>query len=332
MKYRTFGRMNWQVSEIGFGAWAIGGDAWGPQKDEDSLQALRLALDLGVNFIDTAQGYGNGHSEELIGKILKERGEKIGAGNIKIATKIPPTPGNWPPFPEDRIQERFPEAYLRDRLEFSLKKLQAETIDVLQLHTWTRAWNEDPVALHILQKFKQEGKILAAGVSTPEHDQNCLIDLMRDGLLDAVQVIYNIFEQEPAAEFLPTAQQNNVGVIIRVVFDEGSLTGKFKEDTEFPKGDFRRAYFKGERLKDTVDRVNKVRKTITKHKQDPDDLASIAIRFVLQHAATSTVIPGIRNVHQAKINCAVSDQPVLNNALYEDLKRHNWRRAFWYAG
>ena len=131
MKYRTFGRMNWQVSEIGFGAWAIGGDAWGPQKDEDSLQALNLALDLGVNFIDTAQGYGKGHSEELIGKILKERGEKIGGGKIKIATKIPPTPGNWPPFPEDKIQERFPETYLRDRLEFSLKKLQAETIAVL---------------------------------------------------------------------------------------------------------------------------------------------------------------------------------------------------------
>lgn len=332
MKLRKFGRTNWDVSEIGFGAWAIGGNAWGPQSDDDSLAALEKALDMGVNFIDTAQGYGNGHSEELIGKVLARRGEKIGGGRIKIATKIPPTGGNWPPFPADQVELRYPEDYLYDRVEFSLKKLGAETLDVVQLHTWTRAWNDNPFALEILRKLKKEGKIAAIGISTPEHDQNCLIDLMRKGYLDAVQVIYNIFEQEPDAEFLPVANAHDVGVIVRVVFDEGSLTGKFNSETEFPKGDFRNNYFRGDRLAVTVRRVEQIKKAIQKHGLDPATLPSVAIRFALKNPAVSTVIPGIRTVRQAEMNCAVSDEPELTEDLFNDLKRYNWRRAFWYGG
>ncbi len=331
MKYRLFGRSGWEVSEIGFGAWAIGGSGWGNQKDSDSLAALREALDLGVNFIDTAQVYGNGHSERLIGKILKDRGEQIGDSRIKIATKIPPKPGNWPPFPDDLCEERFPESYLRERLEFSLKNLQAETIDLVQLHTWTRAWNSEPTALEVLKKMKKEGKIGAIGISTPEHDQNALIDLMRGGYLDAVQVIYNIFEQEPAAEFLPAAQQYKVGIIVRVVFDEGSLTGKFDENTTFPDGDFRQTYFKGDRLLHTLRHVAAVKKTLGKNGIPDSELPAVAIRFALQHPAVSTVIPGIRNTEQARMNCAVSDAPDLPDDLYHHLKRHNWRRAFWYG-
>lgn len=333
MKYRKFGKTDWKVSEIGFGAWAIGKSAWGKQEDSDSIQALHKSLDLGVNFIDTAQVYGNGHSEYLIGKVLKERGEKIGNGSVKIATKIPPTDGFWPPLPYDECHVRYSENYLRQRVEFSLKKLQAEVLDLVQLHTWTRAWNKHPTALEILRELKKEGKLLAIGISTPEHDQNSLIDLMKNGWLDAVQVIYNIFEQEPAAEFLPVAAENQVGVIVRVVFDEGSLTGKYHPDQTFPEGDFRRHYFKGERLKDTLHRVAEIKKTIAeKGNITYDNLISVAARFALKHPAVSTVIPGIRNIQQAEMNCSLSDLPPLSNELYNALKHHIWRRAFWYGG
>jgi aryl-alcohol dehydrogenase-like predicted oxidoreductase len=330
MKYRKFGSTNWDVSEIGFGAWAIGGAHWGKQSDEESIKALHKALDLGLNFIDTAQGYGNGHSEELIARVLSERGEKPGGGKIRVATKIPPKAGNWPPFPDDRCPERFPEDYLRDRLEFSLKKLKTDTIDILQLHTWTRAWNDAPSALEILHKFKKEGKILAVGISTPEHDQDSVNDLMRAGLLDSVQVIYNIFEQEPAAQLLPLAEKYGVGIIVRVVFDEGALTGKFTAETQFPAGDFRRNYFKGSRLAETVNRVEKVKKTLAKFNVPATALPSVALRFVLRQHAVSTVIPGIRSIKQAEMNCAASDEVPIPDNLYASLKKFNWRRAFWH--
>ncbi|MCF7802630.1 MAG: aldo/keto reductase [Candidatus Marinimicrobia bacterium] len=333
MQYRRFESLDWKTSEIGFGAWAIGGDAWGEQDDSESLKALNKALDLGVNFIDTAQAYGNGHSEELIGKVLRNRGQTVGGGSVKVATKIPPKPGHWPPFPDDNWQDRFPEDYLRERVEFSLKKLGAETLDIVQLHSWTRAWNADPVPLHILNELKEEGKISGVGISTPEHDQNSVIRPMREDLLDSVQLIYNIFEQEPQAELLPAAQENGVGVIVRVVFDEGSLTGKFTKDTTFPDGDFRNRYFSGDRLERTVERVNKIQQVLAEYSDEADlDMPTLAIRFALRHPAVSVVIPGIRNEWQAKMNCQASDADDIPEDLYNELKLHNWRKAFWYGG
>ncbi len=325
MKYRTFGKTDWQVSEIGYGAWAIGG-GWGPQEDRDSLAALHKALDLGVNFIDTAAGYGNGHSEKLIGQVLKERGDN----EVYVATKTPAKPGGpWPPSPYCRWDDRYPEDYLRENVEERLRLLGAEAIDILQLHTWTRAWNADPKPLEILDAMKKEGKIRAIGISTPEHDQNCAIDLMRSGLIDSVQVIYNIFEQEPAAQILPVAQQTGTGIIVRVAFDEGVLTGKYTADTTFPKGDFRRGYFAGDRMERAVRRVEKI-------KEDMADtgrtMPQIALGFVLNHPAVSTVIPGIRSVAQAEANTAVSDLDPLPQPVIETLQKHNWRRAFWYGG
>lgn len=329
MNYRTFGRLGWSVSEIGFGAWAIGG-SWGAQKDEDSLAALRRSLELGCNFIDTAQGYGDGRSERLIASVLKETaGKERGGRRVYVATKIPPAPGDWPPSPYDRIEDRFPEKYLRDRLERSLRDLQTDCIDLVQLHTWTRAWNADPTALEVLAKFKKEGKIRGAGVSTPEHDQNSVIDLMRAGLLDAVQVIYNIFEQEPAAELFPIARKHDVAVIVRVPFDESALTGKLTPQTSFPKDDFRSNYFAGDRLQRTIDRVDKVRETLG---TEEPDLAAAALKFTLKRQAVSTVIPGIRTVRQAELNLAVSDAPAMTDDLERKLRAHNWRRAFWYGG
>ncbi len=332
MKIRKFGKLGWDVSDIGFGAWAIGG-SWGEQKEEDSVAALNRALDLGVNFIDTAAVYGDGRSERLIGRVLKARGLKLGSGPVRVATKTPPVweTGGWPPHPYEDAESRYPAKYLRENVEERLRNLGSETVDLLQLHTWTRAWNQDPRPLLELQKLKKEGKILAVGVSTPEHDQNSLIDLMRAGLVDAVQVIYNIFEQEPAAGFLPEAQAHGVAVIVRVALDESSLTGKFTKDTKVPPEDFRSKYFRGSRLSDTVDRVEAVKKAVaTVGGPAEKDLISVALRFALAHPAVSTVIPGMRSVAQVEQNVAVSDQPLLSGPLTAELRKHNWRRMFWH--
>lgn len=324
MKYRTIGRTGLKVSEIGFGAWAIGEAWWGTQPENESIDALHKALDLGVNFIDTAAGYGDGKSERIIAQVLKERREEI-----IVATKTPPADGPWPPTPYCDMDERYSEKHLRANIEERLRNLNTDCIDILQLHTWTRAWNTNPRPLDLLKKMQAEGKIKYIGLSTPEHDQNCVVDLMRRGYLDTVQVIYNIFEQEPAAELLPAALENNVGIIVRVAFDEGILTGKYTKDTVFPDGDFRARYFAGDRLERAVDRVESIKKEI-----EGTDLTmpQLALKYALMHPAVSTVIPGIRNVYQAEANTAVSEMADLETDLMKRLRDHAWLRAFWYGG
>lgn len=324
IKRRNLGTTGFEVSEIGFGAWAIGG-GWGPQDNAESIRALHRALDLGVNFIDTAAGYGAGHSERIIGEVLKERGDD----SILVATKTPPTAGAWPPSPYCRWEDRYPESYLRENVEERLRNLKTEAIDLLQLHTWTRAWNQDPQPFLILQQMKREGKIKAIGISTPEHDQNAVVDLVKAGLVDTVQLIYNIFEQEPAAELLPVAKAQGVGIIVRVAFDEGVLTGKYRADTQFPEGDFRRNYFAGDRLARAVTRVEAIRQDVA---DSGLSLPQIALKFSLQHEAVSCVIPGIRNVSQAEANTAVSSLPPLSDTMMNTLRKHRWNRAFWYHG
>jgi aryl-alcohol dehydrogenase-like predicted oxidoreductase len=324
MRYRTLGRTQLEVSEVGFGGWALGGGAWGNQKDRESVQALHRAIELGVNFIDTAAGYGKGRSERVIARALSERHDRI-----YVATKIHPLPGPWPPSPYCKAEERYPEAYLEQMVEERLDNLVTDCIDLLQLHTWARAWNKSPKPLEFLKKLQQQGKIRYIGVSTPEHDQSCVIDLIRQDYLDTVQLIYNIFEQEPAAELLPTAFEHNVGVIVRVPFDEGSLTGKFGADTTFPSNDFRAKYFAGDRLARTVARVAEIERDM---EGSGLTMAQVALKFSLSHPAVSSVIPGIRNVRQAKANAAVSDLPDLPPPLLLKLRRHAWRRSFWYAG
>lgn len=323
MKYRTLGKTGLKVSEIGFGAWAIGGN-WGPQDEKESLAALHKAIDLGINFIDTAAGYGHGKSERIISKLLKERSEKI-----YVATKTPPADGPWPPSPYCKIEDRLPEKYIRQNVEERLRNLNTDCIDILQFHTWTRAWNKNPTPLKVLQKLKEEGKIRFVGVSTPEDDQNSLIDLMRHGYVDVVQVIYNIFEQEPGAEFLPAALENNVGVIVRVVFDEGVLTGKYTAKSSFPVNDFRSKYFEGDRLERAVTRVEKIKEEI---KSSGFTMPQAAIKFALAHKAVGTVITGIRNTNQAEMNISVSDLPDLSDELLIRLRDHAWRRGDWHKG
>ena len=330
MKYRTFGRTGWKVSEIGFGAWAIGGKGWGPQKDDESLAALRRALDLGVTFIDTAQGYGDGHSEQLVGSVLHERGLKVGGGEVRVLTKIPPQPGAWPASPHDRAEDRYPESYLRERVERSLKGMRAEALDVLLLHLWSRAWNRDPSPIGVLEKLKKEGKLLSIGISNSEFDENAVNDLVRAERLDAVETVYNIFDQNPDLELMSTAREHDVAIVARSPFDEGALTGKMSAETVFPEGDVRKNYFRGDRMKKTADRIEAIRKDLHAASGGAEkDLASVALRFVLRNPAVSTTIPGIRSVRQAEANVAVSGQPPLSDAVYEALKKHFWYRVFW---
>lgn len=323
MKTRRFGKTGLMVSEVGFGAWALGESWWGKQDDGDSIKALHRAAELGANFIDTAQVYGDGKSERIIARFRKEwKGELI------IATKTPPQAGAWPPSPYHPPETAFSPAYLRANVEERLRNLGVDCIDILQLHSWTRAWNRDPRPFHTLRELRKEGKIRHIGVSTPEHDQNCVVDLIRDGWVDSVQVIYNIFEQEPVAEILPAALEHGVGIIVRMAFDEGALTGKFSRDTKFPEGDFRADYFRGERLGRMVDRVERIKADVA---GSGFTLPQAALKFALSHPGVGTVIAGIRNPGQAEMNLAVPDLPDLPPTLLEKLREHNWRRAIWYG-
>jgi aryl-alcohol dehydrogenase-like predicted oxidoreductase len=325
MIFRRFGRLTWQVSQIGFGAWALGSD-WGPQNDADSGDALRQAIALGCNFIDTARAYGDGHSERQIARVLKERR----SDRVYVATKVPPkTPGDWPPGPYDKIEDRYPAPYVRAEIEKSLRDLETDCIDLIQIHTWQRAWNQNPTVFEVLQRCREEGKVNGIGVSTPEHDQNAVIDLIRSGLIDSVQVIYNIFNQEAQEGLLQEAQKHDVAVIVRVALDEGSLTSKFAPDHAFAETDIRRNYFAGDRLARTVRRVEAIRKDLA---EDGDNMTSVALRFALKPPPVSTVIPGIRNAEQARKNCLVGDQDPLSDQLELRLRKHYWRRAFWYQG
>jgi aryl-alcohol dehydrogenase-like predicted oxidoreductase len=246
-----------------------------------------------------------------------------------VCTKTPPTPGKWPPSPYCDIRERYPEKYLRENVEERLSNLQAESLDVLLLHTWTRAWNDRPLALEILHKMKDEGLIRQVGISTPEHDQNCVIQLMRDGMVDVLQVIYNIFEQEPAAQLLPVALETGTGIIIRVAFDEGVLTGKYRGNETFEDGDFRQNYFAGDRLRRGVERTRRI---MDEFAGSGYSMPQLALKFALKHEAVSTVIPGIRNRDQALQNTAVSDLGDLSEEQLLRLRDHAWNRAFWYGG
>ena len=323
MKYRILGRTGIKVSEIGFGAWAIGSH-WGTQHLTDSVEAIEKSIELGVNFIDTAQGYGNGKSEQIIAEVLKEHSEEV-----IVATKIPPADGPWPPSPYCDVEERYSEKYIRDSVDTCRKNLDTDCIDILQLHTWTRAWNRNPKPLDILHQMKSEGIIKHVGISTPEHDQNSLIYLMQQGYLDTIQLIFNIFEQEPAAELLPVALDCNVGVIVRVAFDEGILTGKYEREHLFPKDDFRSKYFEGDRLPRAASRVDSIKKDI---EGSGFTMPQAALKFVLSHPAVSTIITGIRNEDQASMNIEVSEMADMSEELLEKLRKHTWLRGFWYSG
>ncbi|MCX7829922.1 MAG: aldo/keto reductase, partial [Acidobacteria bacterium] len=255
MEYRKLGRTNLNVSVIGFGAWAIGGDLWGYQDDNESLKALKKSFELGCNFIDTAAVYGMGHSEEVVARFLKET-----KTDAIVATKVPPKNYRWPAKKGTPINEAFPEDWVIGETEKSLKRLKRDYIDLQQIHVWTEEWIDCEEWLSALVKLKEQGKIRFYGISINAFEANSGVELCRKNLIDSIQVVYNIFEQAPEDNLFPEAIKNNIGIIARVPLDESSLTGKLSKETKFDSDDFRSRYFKGERLAETLNRVEGVKK------------------------------------------------------------------------
>jgi aryl-alcohol dehydrogenase-like predicted oxidoreductase len=321
MKYRKLGKTNVEISEIGYGAWGIGGSQWLGGTDDQSLAALRRAIDLGLNFIDTALAYGAGHSEQLVGQVVRDAGRRI-----YVATKVPPKNQLWPARPGIGIEQVFPYDYILRSTDTSLKNLGVETIDLLQLHVWNPEWIARDEWRSAFEVLKRSGKVQAVGISINDHQPDSALEIIRTGLIDTVQVIYNIFDQTPEPELFPLAKERNIGVIARVPLDEGSLTGAIDEHTRFAPGDFREGYFKGDRKKQVGEHVASLLRDLA---VDAPSLAAIALRFCLSHPAVSTVIPGMRSLRNAEANCAVSDQGPLPPETLALLKRHAWDRNFY---
>jgi aryl-alcohol dehydrogenase-like predicted oxidoreductase len=320
MQYRKLGRTGIAASDIGFGAWGIGGKQWLGGTDDESVAALRRAIELGVNFIDTALAYGDGHSEQLLGQVVREFG-----GKIYVATKVPPKNRIWPASPATPIDKVFPYDYVMASADESLRNLGLETIDLLQLHVWTDAFTAADGWKRAFEDLKRAGKIRFAGVSLSEHDPDSGLGVIRTGLIDAVQVIYNIFDQLPEKSLFPLCQERNVGVLARVPLDEGGLSGNLTAETKFPAGDFREWYFRGDRKQQVVEHVNALMKDL-----GPGvNLAETALRFCLSHPAVSSVIPGMRTIRHAESNTALSDQGALPAPTIGILRRHAWDRSFY---
>ncbi|MGD0167833.1 MAG: aldo/keto reductase [Gaiellaceae bacterium] len=320
MRYRKLGRTGLEVSEIGLGAWGIGADAWKGGTDADSLAAMRRAVELGVNFIDTAIVYGSGHSEKLVGQIKREHPELI------IATKVNPADWVWPAKDTTAADDAFSAAHVIARTEESLRNLGIDVIDVQQFHVWSDNWVDQGTWLEGIEKLKADGKIRFFGVSVNDSQPNSVLKLVESGLVDSVQVIYNIYDQAPEDKLFPLCEQHDVGVIVRVPFDEGSLTGKVTPETVFEEGDFRNTYFAGERKQQVWDSVQKIAADL----EIPlERLPEMALRFCLAHPAVSTVIPGMRSVPHVEMNVAAGNAGPLSPEQVEKLRPHRWVHD-WY--
>ena len=316
MRYRRFGRSDLEVSELGYGAWGIGRSQWVGADDEESLAALRRALELGVNLIDTALAYGNGHSERLVGAAVKQA-----SGTVYVASKIPPKNSRWPARPGVPVADVFPARWIVDCTEQSLKNLGLETIDVQQLHVWSDEWVGQGDWLDAVERLKREGKIRLFGVSINDHEPANALRLIETGVVDSVQVIYNIFDQSPEDELFPRALADGIGVLARVPFDEGSLTGAIRPETTFPPGDFRNSYFAGDRKRNVWERVQAIASDLG---IEIDELPSVALRFCISHEALSTVIPGMRSVRNVERNVAAVEAGPLDDEQLGPLRHHRW--------
>jgi aryl-alcohol dehydrogenase-like predicted oxidoreductase len=321
MRYRNLGITGLKVSEIGYGAWGIGKSMWVGATDAESIRALHAAADLGLNFIDTALAYGDGHSERLVGQFLKERHDPIA-----VATKIPPKNGVWPAQPGSSLTDVFPYEYIMQRTETSLRNLGVDAIDVQQLHVWDDSWAEGDDWRRAFETLKKEGKIRCAGISLNDHQPSNGLRAAATGLVDSFQVIYNIYDQTPETELFPFCQKSAIGIIARVPLDEGALTGLITADTTFPPGDFRNRYFRGERKNEVIRRADELAALLG---SEAPTLPELALRFCLSHPAVSTVIPGMRSTRNATANCRVSDGRMLSPALLTELKKHAWDKNFY---
>lgn len=318
MRYRQFGRLGWQVSDIGYGMWGMGG--WTGSEDNESLTALDRAVALGCNFYDTAYAYGEGHSEKLLGETLKRHAS---AGKrLYAATKVPPKNRVWPGRATTPISQVFPYDYIVEMTEKSLKNVGAERLDLQQLHVWDDAWVDDDGWKRAAQDLKKAGKIEGFGISVNRWQPANVLKALETGLVDAVQVVHNIFDQAPEDELFPACQRLNIAVISRVPFDEGSLTGTLTESTTWPEGDFRNIYFNPANLKATLAHVERLKPLVPAGSTLPD----LALRYILHHPAVSTTIPGMRKIRNVEANIASSDAPPLEPAMIDALRAHRWDR------
>ena len=316
MKYRKLGRTGLEVSEIAHGLWGMSG--WSGSEDRQSLEALQLSVNFGCNFFDTAWAYGDGKSDGLLGQtISRNRGKRLYA-----ASKIPPRNGKWPASPKYAYRDVFPAEHVFEHAQRIREKLGASTIDLLQFHVWDDSWTDEPEFRHTVEKLKSDGLIRFFGLSLNRWEPENGIRAIRTGLVDAVQVIYNIFDQSPEDALFPLCQEMNIGVIARVPLDEGSLGGKMTAHTRFPKGDWRGLYFGPRNLTNTVERVEKLKAVLPAGMGLPE----MALRFILSHPAVSTTIVGMRKSDHVRENIATSDVGPLEKDLLQALKAHRWDR------
>jgi aryl-alcohol dehydrogenase-like predicted oxidoreductase len=317
MRYRTFGRTGWQISEVGYGMWGMAG--WTGSDDEQSYESLDRAIALGCNFFDTAWAYGDGHSERLLGAALKRHPGTA----LYIATKIPPKNRKWPARPAYALDEVFPADYIREYTEKSLKNIGVSTLDLQQLHVWTDEWAADDRWQKALGALKDEGLVRALGISINRWQPANVLRALESGLIDAVQVVYNVFDQSPEDELFPYCEKHRIAVIARVPFDEGSLTGTLTATSTWPAGDFRNLYFNPDNLQATLPRVARLRTVVPAEMTMPE----LALRHILAHAAVSTVIPGMRKLEHVEQNVRASDGETLAIPLMSELKKHRWDRT-----
>lgn len=316
MQYRKFGRTGWQVSEIGYGMWGMGG--WTGSDDDASLAALSRAVELGCNFFDTANAYGAGRSENLLGRLVRDFPDK----KLYTATKVPPKNMRWPAETEYTLDESYPPDHIEEYLHKSLENSGLERFDLLQLHTWNDDWTDDDRWANALDSLKRQDLIGGCGISINRWEPWNGIRAVRSGRIDSVQVIYNIFDQNPEDELFPACIEHDVAVIARVPFDEGTLTGTLTKDTKFPESDWRSNYFNPENLNASVDRAEALRPLIPADMTMPE----MALRHILSHPAVSTIIPGMRQIKNVEANCGASDKGPLSPDLLETLKAHRWVR------
>lgn len=325
MRYRRFGRTGWNVSEIGYGMWGMGG--WTGSQDVESLDSLQRAVDLGCNFFDTAFAYGDGHSEQLLGKILRANAGKAAAGGpdkrLYSATKIPPKNRQWPSRPEYSLDDCYPPDYLQEYVDKSLKNIGVNSLDLIQFHTWEDKWLDDARLPRAIEKLRGGGKVRAVGISLNRWQPANGVRAVRQGLVDAVQVIYNIFDQNPEDELFPACREKDVAVIARVPFDEGSLTGTLTLDSKWPQGDWRNTYFVAENLKASVARADALKPLL----RDGLTMPEMALRFILHNPDVSTIIPGMRKRKNVEANAAASDKGPLPPPLQAELRKHRWDRT-----
>jgi aryl-alcohol dehydrogenase-like predicted oxidoreductase len=317
MKYRTFGRLGWQVSELGYGMWGMAG--WTGSDDAESHASLDRSIELGCNFFDTAWAYGDGHSERLLGETLRRHKGK----RLYIATKIPPKNRRWPARPEYSLDEVFPPDHIREYCEKSLQNIGVSTIDLLQFHVWSDHWASDRRWQKAAGDLKRQKLVTGIGISINRWQPDNVLRALDSGLVDAVQVVYNVFDQSPEDRLFPHCQEHDIAVIARVPFDEGSLTGTLTPESRWPDGDFRNFYFNPDNLRQTLERVAKLQGAVPRGMSLPE----LTLRHILQHPAVNTVIPGMRKLRHVEENVAVSDGVPLPEMTMAELKRHRWERS-----